>query len=83
MTVVNSYKILKNICYNLQYLEYLDATLVQLKLTDVLQAYTWKTYIITATSIIEAIFYYLAKKHENSLKPEWVEVDTDVTNQKD
>jgi hypothetical protein len=81
-TVTNAYKIKKNICYNLQYLEYLDQTLAQLNLTGVLITLTWKTYIITATSIIEAIYYYMVKKHEKNLKPDWVEIEKDITNSK-
>jgi hypothetical protein len=81
-TVTNHYKIRKNICYNLQYLEYLDQTILQLSLTSVLLTHTWKTYIVTAASVVEAIFYYLAKKHEKELKPDWVEIEKDVTNQK-
>src|SRR5690606_5903978 len=80
--VPNHYKIKKNICYNLQYLEYLDKTLEQLNLTTVLQRATWKTYIITAISIIEAILFYLVKKNETKLTNDWVRIDEQVTSPK-
>jgi hypothetical protein len=59
----NETKITKDISYNLQYLEYLDFILdsknTYLRLTEVLKKQTIKSFVITATGIIEAILYYL------------------------
>ena len=57
-----------NIAYSLQYLEFLERQLAELKLSAVIESLVIKNYIITTASIIELIFYHLAKKN-NKLKP--------------
>jgi hypothetical protein len=54
--------IISNICYNLQYLEYLRKTLNELNLSSVLLIQTIKTYIINSISIIEACFFMILIK---------------------
>lgn len=63
----------KNICYNLQYIQYLEKTLRELHLTEVIIKQSCKTYIITAVGIIEAIFYYLIVKNNLIKKSEYGE----------
>jgi hypothetical protein len=55
------YEIRKNIAYSFQYLEYLDFTLSSkqpIRLTDVIERMTIRSFIITAMSIVEGILYY-------------------------
>lgn len=53
----------RNICYSLQYLEYIDFQLKELKLHNVVEKLLCKTFIITSISIVEAIFYYILKNN--------------------
>lgn len=46
----------KNIIYNLQYLEYIDYQLSELKLHSVITKMLFKSFIVTSVSIVEAIF---------------------------
>ena len=55
------YKIGKNLGYNLQYLEYLQKQIDELKLSAPLTKMIYKNYLITALSIIETIFAFLVK----------------------
>lgn len=65
------YSISKNIAYNIQYLEYLDKQLNELRLTSVLTKMIYKNYIITSMSIIEAIFYCLLEERNLIPKEYW------------
>lgn len=58
----------KNISYNLQYLEYITFQINELSLNSALKNSLIKNYIITGSSIIEAIFYYLIKKNNYCTK---------------
>lgn len=51
--------IISNICYNLQYIEYLNKTLNDLNLSEVLIQQTIKSFIMTSMAIIEAVFYVI------------------------
>lgn len=53
--------LLKNICYHLQYLEYITYQLKELKLHNIIELMLYKNCIIVAMSIIEAIFYSVIK----------------------
>lgn len=53
----------KNIIYNLQYLEYIDYQLSELKLHSVITKMLFKSFIVTSVSIVEAIFYYILKSN--------------------
>lgn len=57
--------LIKNLSYNLQYLQFLQKELDELELSSVLQAMTIKTYVITAMSIIEGLFAYTVKKNHH------------------
>ena len=56
-----------NIAYSLQYLEFLERQLDELRLSSVIYSLVIKNYIITSASIIEVIFYHIAKEN-NKLK---------------
>ena len=53
--------ILSNIAYSLQYLQYLQLQIDELKLHSIVECLLYKTYIITAMSIVEAIFNQVLK----------------------
>lgn len=50
-----------NIAYSLQYLEYLELQLKELNLSSVIMSMIFKNFIIVAASIVEIVFYHLAK----------------------
>lgn len=56
-----------NIAYNLQYLEYIELQLRELNVSSVIRAMLFKNFIIVAASIIEIVFYHLAKTN-NKIK---------------
>lgn len=56
-----NYMLLKNICYNMQYLEFLNKELDELELSAVLRPMTIKYFVITSMSILEGIFTYIIK----------------------
>ena len=66
--------IIKNICYSLQYLQYICFQVEQLKLHNVITLLLYKNFIITSMSIIEAIFYLILneKKLENYEEKEFI-----------
>ena len=71
-----------NFAYNIQYIEYLEKQLSEMNLSSVLITMLYKTYIITAMGIIEALFVHLLKA-----KNEWKKTDrklllTTISNQK-
>lgn len=58
--------ICRNVAYNLQYLQYIDLQMKELKLHSVIYSMLCKTFIITSMSIIEAIFYYILKNNNQN-----------------
>lgn len=57
--VIKDHDIRRNLAYNLQYLEYIEQTIVELSLSAVLTKQTYKSYIIVAIGIVESILYHL------------------------
>jgi hypothetical protein len=49
----------QNLAYNLQYLQYLQQTLVELRLSEVLERQTIKGYVIVAIGVVECLLYHL------------------------
>ena len=78
--ISNDYEIRRNIAYNLQYLEYLDLTIKELNLSDVLLTQSYKTFIITGISIVEAIFYSIIHKQGKQTKKSWEEAKSISSN---
>lgn len=62
----------KNLVYSFQYLQFLQLQLDELHLHDIIRRLIQKTYIITALSVIESIFYHMVKSSGNQRKTEWV-----------
>lgn len=65
---------LSNLAYSLQYLEFLDRTIEDLKLTEVLYKQSIKMFVIVGTSIIESLFYYILIENGRAAKTEWMSV---------
>ncbi|MGB5961714.1 MAG: hypothetical protein WBG73_13690 [Coleofasciculaceae cyanobacterium] len=61
----------KNIAYNLQYVEFLDQLLKDIKLSSVLEAQSIKSFVVHGASIIEALFYYIVISTGNGAQTEW------------
>lgn len=51
------------ICYSLQYLDFLKTLIDDIKLHNIVKAELYKTYIITAVSIIEAILEHIVRRN--------------------
>jgi hypothetical protein len=65
------YGLRKNICYNLQYLEYVDKTIKELELTTVLTTMSYKIFVVISASIIEGILYHEVKSQKLESKSFW------------
>ena len=59
--IENNEALLKNIAYNMQYLEFLEKELEELDPSTVLKRMLTKTYVITSASIIEGLFLNLVQ----------------------
>lgn len=79
--VENVEAIRRNISYNIQYLQYLDITLKELDLSSVLFVQTYKTFIITGISIIEALFYFIIKERKLQKQTKWRSIKKVTTNE--
>ena len=67
----HTYALRRNIAYNLQYIEYLDRTVQDLKLSSVLVTQTWKTFVIVGCGIIESLLHYLLISKGAHTMTEW------------
>ncbi len=72
-----------NFAYSMQYIEYIEKQLNELKLSDVILKMLFKSYIITGMGIIEMLFVYLLKSTGNWNKTEWEEYLTFTANPKE
>lgn len=75
-----NYELRKNIAYSLQYLQYLQLQLDELRLHSVILTQLWKSYIIISMGIVEGLFYHLIKKSGNQTKTKWEETSRVSTN---
>lgn len=71
-----------NFAYSMQYIEYLEKQLNELKLSSVIRTMLYKSYIITGMGIVELLFVYLLKSSGNWNKTEWEEYLTFTANPK-
>lgn len=62
--------LLNNICYNLQYLEFLEKEFAELEVSSVICVMLVKSYVLTASSIIEGLFGDLIQQKGWTLSPE-------------
>lgn len=72
-----------NFAYSMQYIEYIEKQLNELKLSEVICTMLFKSYIITGMGIIELLFVYLLKSTGNWNTTEWEEYLTLTTNPKE
>lgn len=72
-----------NFAYSMQYIEYIEKQLDELRLSDVLVTMLYKSYIVTGMGIIEMLFVYLLKETGFWNKTEWEECATYISNPKD
>ncbi|HIF9392171.1 TPA: hypothetical protein ACX6SB_000035 [Photobacterium damselae] len=70
---------IRNICYSLQYMEYLKKTLHEIPYPLVENQLT-KTFIITGCSAIESILWMLLKGNNINRKMQWLELQRRETN---
>ncbi len=54
--------LLNNVCYNLQYLEFLEKEFAELEVSSVILVMLLKSYVLTASSIIEGLFGNLIQR---------------------
>ena len=64
-------RMISNFAYSMQYIEYIEKQIDELKLSNVLLTMLYKTYIITGMGIIELLFVYLLKKSGYWRQTEW------------
>ena len=72
----------KDISYNLQYLQFQDRVVQDIKLSSVLYTQSIKTIVMVGCSIIESLLHFLLIRTENHTTTEWVEKDIFKGNQK-
>lgn len=69
-----------NFAYSMQYIEYIEKQLGELKLSEVLITMLYKSYIVTGMGIIELLFVYLLKSTGNWNKSTWKEYASFISN---
>lgn len=72
-----------NFAYSMQYIEYLEKQIEELKLPEVMFAMLYKSYIITSMGIIEALFVNLLHSTNNWNRTRWNENDLVISNPKE
>lgn len=60
-----------NLAYSLQYVEYLEQTLCDLKLTSVMVTQTWKTIVIVGCGILESVLHYFPTVNKCHATTDW------------
>jgi hypothetical protein len=78
----HAYSLKKDLAYNLQYLQFQDRVIMDIKLSSVLYTQTIKTIILVSCSIIESILHYSLIKKEVYSDTEWKQKATFKGNQK-
>lgn len=69
-----------NFAYSMQYIEYIEKQLHELRLSNVLLTMLYKSYIITSMGIVELLFVYILKSTGNWNQTEWKEADVFKSN---
>jgi hypothetical protein len=72
----------KDVAYNLQYLEFQDRVVQDIKLSSVLLTQSIKTMVLVSTSIIESILHFILIRTGNHKTTEWVEKHKFIGNEK-
>jgi hypothetical protein len=79
---IHVHQLKKDIAYNLQYLQFQDRLVQDIKLSSVLYTQSIKTIVLVGCSIIESILHFLLIRTGNHSTTEWVEKDIFKGNQK-
>ncbi len=69
----HSYALRKNLAYNLQYIEFQDRVLQDIKLSSVIHTQTIKTIILVGSGVIESLLNYLLIINNVHSTTEWKE----------
>ena len=69
----HSYALRKNLAYNLQYMEFQDRILQDIKLSSVLYTQTIKTMVLVGSGIVESVLNYLLIVNDVHSTTEWKE----------
>ncbi|WP_339721943.1 hypothetical protein [Marinomonas primoryensis] len=67
------YALKKNLAYNLQYIEFQDRVLQDIKLSSVLQTQTIKTIVLVGAGIVESILHFMLIVNKAHSTTEWRE----------
>lgn len=70
---IHVHNLRKDLAYNLQYLEFQDRLIRDIKLSSVLYTQSIKTIVMVSCSIIESILHFLLIKHDLYSTTEWEE----------
>tara|TARA_R110002167_G_scaffold120156_1_gene297787 strand:- start:2123 stop:2818 length:696 start_codon:yes stop_codon:yes gene_type:complete len=79
---IHVYQLKKDLAYNLQYLQFQDRLIQDIKLSSVLYTQSIKTIVLVSCSIIESILHFVLIKTDNYSTTEWEEKSTFKGNQK-
>ena len=60
-SIENSRALLSNLAYSMQYLEFLEKEIAELKLSNVIYVMLVKTYVVTGMSVLEGLFTNIIK----------------------
>ena len=75
-------RLISNFAYSMQYLEYIEKQLDELRLSNVLTTMLYKSYIITGMGIIELLFVFILKQTGNWNKSTLQECSSFLSNAK-
>lgn len=78
----HSYALRKNLAYNLQYIEFQDRVLQDIKLSSVLYTQTIKTIVLVGAGIVESLLHFLLIVNNVHSTTEWKEKTLFKGNQK-
>jgi hypothetical protein len=78
----HSYALRKNIAYNLQYFEFQDRTIQDIKMSSVIHTQSVKSMVMVGSSVVESIMHFLLIMNDVHTKTEWREKSTFKGNQK-
>ncbi|MFS1931980.1 hypothetical protein [Vibrio splendidus] len=78
----HTYALKRNIAYNLQYLEFQNQVIEDIKLSSVLYTQTVKSIVLISCSVIESLLHYLLIINKTHSTTEWAEKITLKGNQK-
>ena len=63
MSIENSEALRSNLAYSMQYLEFIEKEIEELKLSDVIYTMLVKSYVITGMSVLEGLFVNIIKSN--------------------